>query len=133
MKNRTRLSVLLLVLCLLLCLAGCGKDVPQLPSVPETTVQPTTLPATTAAPDPADIYAAAVESLGNAVAMEIRATQAMTVAGQTFISNCSQNVEFWNVGKDAFLAKAEDTTEEEIIETLKKINYIYDENQNRFL
>ena len=31
------------------------------------------------------------------------------------------------------LAKAEDTTEEEIIETLKKINYIYDENQNRFL
>ena len=31
------------------------------------------------------------------------------------------------------LAKAEDTTEEEIIETLKKINYIYDENLNRFL
>ena len=31
------------------------------------------------------------------------------------------------------LARAEDTTAEEIIETLKKINYIYDENQNRFL
>ena len=31
------------------------------------------------------------------------------------------------------LARAEDTTAEVIIETLKKINYIYDENQNRFL
>lgn len=31
------------------------------------------------------------------------------------------------------LAKAEGTTAEEIMETLKKINYIYDENQNRFL
>ena len=30
------------------------------------------------------------------------------------------------------LAKAEDTTAEEIIETLKKINYTYDENLNRF-
>lgn len=31
------------------------------------------------------------------------------------------------------LAKAEGITAEEIMETLKKINYIYDENQNRFL
>ena len=31
------------------------------------------------------------------------------------------------------LAKAEDTPEEEIIDTLKKINYIYDEKQKRFL
>lgn len=30
------------------------------------------------------------------------------------------------------LAKAEGTTAEEIIETLKKINYTYDENHNRF-
>lgn len=30
------------------------------------------------------------------------------------------------------LARAEDTTAEEIIDTLKKINYTYDENHNRF-
>ena len=30
------------------------------------------------------------------------------------------------------LAKAEDTTAEEIIDTLKKINYTYDENLNLF-
>ena len=111
MKNRTRLSVLLLVLCLLVCLAGCTGNIPQQSTGPENTVPETTLPSTTAPPDPADIYAAAVDALGSTVGMQIKVSQTMTVAGQTFTSHCTQTVELWNLGEDTFLAKTEDTTD----------------------
>ena len=111
MKNRTRLSVLLLVLCLLVCLAGCTGNIPQQSTGPENTVPETTLPFTTAPPDPADIYAAAVDALGSTVGMQIKVSQTMTVAGQTFTSHCTQTVELWNLGEDTFLAKTEDTTD----------------------
>ena len=111
MKNRTRLSVLLLVMCLLLCLAGCTGNIPQQSSAPESTAPPTTLPSTTAPPDPADIYTTAVDALGATVGTEIKISQTMTVAGQTFTSNCTQIVRLWNLGEDTFLAKAEDTTD----------------------
>ncbi len=111
MKNRTRLSVLLLVLSLLLCLAGCTGNVPRQSSAPESTVPPTTLPVTTAPPDAADIYTAAIDALGASVGMEIKISQTMTVAGQTFTSSQTQTVELWDLGKDTFLAKTENTTD----------------------
>lgn len=112
MKKRTHFSVLLLVLCLLLCLAGCGEDVPQQSSAPESTVSETTLPTVTTTPaDPAEVYLSAIDALGTTVGMEIKITQAMTVGGQTFTSNCVQSVALWNLGEDAFLAKAEHTTD----------------------
>jgi len=111
MKNRIRFSALLLVLCLLLCLAGCGKNIPQPSSVPESTAPETTVPATTAAADPARIYAAAIDTLSTNVGMEIKVSQAMTVAGQTFTSHCVQTIQLWDLGADSFLATAVDTTD----------------------
>ena len=108
MKYRIRFSVLLFVMCLLLCITGCDKNpvVDTQPSIPETT-----LPVTTAAPDPADIYIDAVAALGTNVGMEIKTTQSMTASGQTFTSSCVQTVQFWDLGADAFLVKADDTTD----------------------
>lgn len=110
MKNHFRFSILLLTLCLLLCLLGCDNLVPA-PADTTLPAQETTLPSTTAAPDPADIYTQAVDALGDTVGMEIKITQTMTVAGQTFTSSTTQTVVFWNLDRDTFLAKVEDTTD----------------------
>ena len=106
MKNHFRFSILLFTLCLLLCITGCSDRIPAVvdtqPPVTETTAPPTTAPK-----DPADIYTQAVDALGAAVGMEIKVNQAMTVAGQTFTNKYVQNIGLWNLGGDAFLAKAE--------------------------
>ncbi len=108
MKYRIRFSVLLFVMCLLLCITACNNTpvADTQPSIPETT-----LPVTTAPPEPADLYIDAVSALGSNVGMEIKMTQSMTVAGQTFTSSCTQTVQFWDLEGDTFLAKAEDTTD----------------------
>ena len=109
MKNRIRLSVLLLVMCLLLCIAGCHDD-PLVPGTTQPSVPETTIPITTAAPEPADIYTGAVSALGPNVGMEIKMTRAMTVAGQSFTSSTTQTVQLWGLNSESFFVKAEDTT-----------------------
>ncbi len=108
MKYRIRFSILLFVMCLLLCITACNNTpvADTQPSIPETTQ-----PVTTAPPDPADIYTDAVTALGSNVGMEVKTTQTMTVAGQTFTGSSLQTIQFWNLGTDTFLSKAEETTD----------------------
>ena len=108
MKYRIRFSVLLFVMCLLLCITACDNTpvAGTQPSIPETTQ-----PVTTAPPDPAEIYTDAVTALGSNVGMEVKTTQTMTVAGQTFTGDSLQTIQFWNLGTETFLSKAEETTD----------------------
>ena len=110
MRNRIRLSILLLVMCLLLCITGC-HDNPIVPITTQPSVQETTPSVTIAPLEPADIYTDAVAALGSNVGMELKMTQAMTVAGRSFTSSCTQTIQFWNLDGDNFLVKAEDTTD----------------------
>ena len=109
MKNHFRLSILLWVLCLLLCITGCGDEIPVAadtqPHITETTAAPATVPI-----DPVDTYMQAVDALGVTVGIELKMTQAMTVAGQTFTSSCTQHIGFWDLDGDTFFAKAENIT-----------------------
>ena len=111
MKNHFRFSILIVFLCLVLCITGCGNKTPVVidtqPSVPETTIPPTT-----EAPNAADIYSAAAETLcAGSVGMEIQVSQSVTIAEQTFTSETTQTVSYWNPGGEDFFARVESTTD----------------------
>lgn len=101
MKSWTKITALILGICLLLCMGGCSSDSGEVTTVPtETTVPPTTLP------DPYDLYETACGALENQSNLVISYTRQenRTVGSESYASTSEGTASYTGLGTEEMQA-----------------------------